>query len=285
MGRILHSLLLLLLAVARNLLADESPVAEEGNLSHVLAVSNSTAADSLKRKSKYIAAALKNTSKEMLVNLSQDRSARSSSVIRVINKCYKEPIWMAHCCNYNYPQNVKIDGGASHDFPAYAGLRGFRLWPKMRCNSDGNGCYIGQSGGKGQPCGTDGNWRCQQHVDTKFEATFGSRTDYYDMSMVDGYTLPFQLRLQGCSIPGLGRYLDCSDLTLNACPAANKEYYNGKLMGCHARGRPGHGTGEYIHLVHRLCPKTYAFDLDDSNGNHNCPHGTTYEITFLCPDA
>ncbi|CAE7176758.1 unnamed protein product, partial [Symbiodinium necroappetens] len=238
MGRVVQSLLLL--AAACNLLADENP-AEEGNLSHVL-VSNSTAADGLKRKSKYIAAALKNTSKEMMVNSSQDRSARSSSVIRVINKCYKEPIWIAHCCSYNYKQNVKIDGGASHDFPAYAGLRGFRLWPKMRCNSDGNGCYIGQSGGKGQPCGTDGNWRCQQHVDTKFEATFGSRSDYYDMSMVDGYTLPFQLRLQGCSIPGLGRYLDCSDLTLNACPAANKEYYNGKLMGCHARGRPGHGT-------------------------------------------
>ena len=88
---------------------------------------------------------------EMMVNSSQDRSARSSSVIRVINKCrlaadmkpalaschqhppaprrrfvspigsgqgYKEPIWIAHCCSYNYKQNVKIDGGvlaaASH---------------------------------------------------------------------------------------------------------------------------------------------------------------------------
>lgn len=30
-----------------------------------------------------------------------------------------------------------------------------------RCNSDGNGCRIGQSGGRGQPCGTDGNWKCQ----------------------------------------------------------------------------------------------------------------------------
>lgn len=29
------------------------------------------------------------------------------------------------------------------------------------CNSDGNGCRVGQSGGQGQPCGTDGNWRCQ----------------------------------------------------------------------------------------------------------------------------
>ena len=30
-----------------------------------------------------------------------------------------------------------------------------------RCNSNGNGCRIGQSGGRGQPCGTDGNWKCQ----------------------------------------------------------------------------------------------------------------------------
>ncbi len=31
----------------------------------------------------------------------------------------------------------------------------------FRCRSDGNGCRIGQSGGRGQSCGTDGNWRCQ----------------------------------------------------------------------------------------------------------------------------
>mmetsp|Transcript_16032 Transcript_16032/g.30221 ORF Transcript_16032/g.30221 Transcript_16032/m.30221 type:complete len:279 (-) Transcript_16032:59-895(-) len=237
------------------------------------------------RKNEEANAPAKNSSKEVLeAHNGQDVGILSSSTIRVINGC-SEPIWMAHCCNYNYAQNVKIDGGASRDFPAYAGLRGFRLWPKMRCNADGNGCRIGQSGGRGQPCGTDGNWRCQAHIDTKFEATFGYRADYYDMSMVDGYTLPFQLRLKGCSIPGLGSFLDCSGLSLDACPRANKEYYNGKLLGCHARGRPGHGTGEYINLVHRLCPKTYAFDLDDANGNHNCPHGTTYEITFLCPAA
>eukprot|EP00913_Durusdinium_trenchii_P029634 g27776.t1 len=132
-------------------------------------------------------------------------------------------MWIAHCCNYKYRQNVKIEAGASHDFPAYAGLMGFRLWPKLRCNSDGNGCRIGQSGGKGQPCGTDGNWRCQAnfgstgrhgfglHIDTKFEASFGGRRDYFDMSLVDGYTLPFKLKLRGCSVKG-GTFWDCSGL-------------------------------------------------------------------------
>eukprot|EP00438_Fugacium_kawagutii_P021084 Skav205907 [mRNA] locus=scaffold123:441686:443828:+ [translate_table: standard] len=53
------------------------------------------------------------------------------STIRVINGC-GEAMWIAHCCNYNYRQNVKIEAGSSHDFPAYAGLMGFRLWPKLR---------------------------------------------------------------------------------------------------------------------------------------------------------
>ncbi|CAK8992558.1 unnamed protein product [Durusdinium trenchii] len=136
------------------------------------------------------------------------KSMSRGSTLRVINGC-NEPMWIAHCCNYKYRQNVKIEAGASHDFPAYAGLMGFRLWPKLRCNSDGNGCRIGQSGGKGQPCGTDGNWRCQAHIDTKFEASFGGRRDYFDMSLVDGYTLPFKLKLRGCSVKG-GTFWDCN---------------------------------------------------------------------------
>jgi len=213
------------------------------------------------------------------------RVARGSSTIRVINGCNREAIWIAHCCNYNYPQNVKIEAGRSHDFKAYAGLMGFRLWPKMRCRSDGNGCRIGQSGGRGQTCGTDGNWRCQPHIDSKFEASFGTRRDYFDMSLVDGYTLPFKLKLRGCSIRNFGSFWDCSGLHLDVCPRANREFYNGRLLGCHARGRPGRGTRTYIDLVHRKCPRTYAYDLDDKNGNHNCAHGTTYELTFLCPAA
>mmetsp|Transcript_135839 Transcript_135839/g.321958 ORF Transcript_135839/g.321958 Transcript_135839/m.321958 type:complete len:268 (+) Transcript_135839:50-853(+) len=219
------------------------------------------------------------------LHLAQEKSSRRSSHVRVINGCHSEPIWIAHCCGYDYRTNVKIEPGGSHNFPAYAGLTGFRLWPKMRCNSHGNGCSIGQSGGQGQPCGTGGNWRCQPHIDTKFEASFGGHADYFDMSLVDGFTLPFKLKLRGCSVRGVGSYWDCSGLSLDACPAKNREYYNGKLLGCHAKGRPGHGTRQYVDLVHRRCPRTYAYDLDDKNGNHNCPHGTTYELTFLCPKA
>lgn len=215
-------------------------------------------------------------------SLPQLRGARGGSTIRVINGA-GEAVWMAHCCNYKYRQNVKIEAGGSHDFPAYAGLMGFRLWPKLRCNSDGNGCRIGQSGGRGQPCGTDGNWKCQPHIDTKFEASFGGRTDYFDMSMVDGFTLPFKLKLRGCSIRGFGSYWNCAGLNFDACPRQNREYYNNRRLGCHAKGRPGRGTRTYIDLVHRKCPRTYAYDLDDKNGNHNCPHGTTYELTFLSP--
>lgn len=206
-------------------------------------------------------------------------SAGGKSGIKVINSCDK-PMWIAHCCSYKYPQNVKVEPGQSHHFPAYPGLSGFRLWPKMECQGDGNGCLIGQSGGKGQPCGAGGDWKCAPHIDTKFEATFGSQHDYYDMSLVDGYTLPFKLRVKGCGAGSTS--IDCSGLTLANCPAANREHWNGRVIGCHARGRPGHGSGEYVRTAHRMCPHTYAFDLDDKTGNRNCPSGTQYEITFMC---
>merc|ERR1712232_330883 len=114
-----------------------------------------------------------------------------------------------------------------------------------------------------------------------------------DMSLVDGFTLPFQLQLRGCSIPGGGSRIDCSGLTLAncphankvqwngmACPHANKVQWNGRLIGCRAGGH-GHGSTEYVNVAHRLCPHTYAFDLDDRTGNHNCPAGTEYIITFM----
>lgn len=76
------------------------------------------------------------------LHLAQEKSSRRSSHVRVINGCHSEPIWIAHCCGYDYRTNVKIEPGGSHNFPAYAGLTGFRLWPKMRLRDPTAGCVL-----------------------------------------------------------------------------------------------------------------------------------------------
>lgn len=113
------------------------------------------------------------------------------------------------------------------------GLSATRYWPKMGCDDTGNFCSIGDSGGPAEGCviripGKDDNYtQCAPPVDSKFEATFAapgdSARDVVDMSLVDGYTLPFKLETWGgrC-IRGVDPFasLDCSELSLRQCPTS-----------------------------------------------------------------
>ena len=70
---------------------------------------------------------------------------------------------------------------------------------------------------------------CAPPVDTKFEATFaapGSGTqDCVDMSLVDGYSLPFKMEVSGGKcIRHLQPFdgMDCSNLTMALCPTAER---------------------------------------------------------------
>lgn len=65
------------------------------------------------------------------------------------------------------------------------------FWPKTDCDSNGANCTVGQSE---EPCpSTD----CQPSANTKVEFYFppknNSRTVWYDISLVDGYTLPMEI--------------------------------------------------------------------------------------------
>lgn len=142
--------------------------------------------------------------------------------LRIGNFC-AEPIWIAHSDNVPFEQNVRLEPGAFHDYPiAAGGLASARFWPKTGCDASGHACRIGDTGeGGGAPCGANG---CQPPVDSKFEVTFapigGVDATFYNLSLVDGYTLPFAVTPIG---PGAGQggctASDCSRLTLDACPA------------------------------------------------------------------
>jgi hypothetical protein len=141
--------------------------------------------------------------------------------LRVTSNC-AQPIWIAHSDNETDAQNIQLARGQSHDYDIPAGgLSAVRFWPKVGCDGGGHNCAMGDNGqGGGVPCPAGG---CQPPLDSKFEATFAAVGDtaqtWYNLSQVDGYTLPFKVRPVGSGAEsGSCVSSDCSQLSLAGCP-------------------------------------------------------------------
>lgn len=82
-------------------------------------------------------------------------------------------------------QNARI----TYNIPT-SGWKG-RFWPKTECDGSGQNCAVGQSV---SPCPTGG---CQPPADTKVEFFYPAINDpnavWYDVSLVDGYSLPMEI--------------------------------------------------------------------------------------------
>jgi len=151
-----------------------------------------------------------------------DAATPPTTRLRITNRC-PQPIWIAHSDNVADPQNIRLSPGDAHDYAIPdSGLASARFWPKIGCDASGHACTIGDNGeGGGQPCASSG---CQPPVDSKFEATFaalgGTASTFYNLSQVDGYTLPFSVTPSGAGA-GSGSCVasDCGRLSLDACPA------------------------------------------------------------------
>lgn len=168
-----------------------------------------------------------------------------------MNGCSSKPIWIAHIAAGKVgpdPQDVKIAAGDKRDFITAVdggGLPATRYWPKMGCDKSGSNCDVGGSGGPAEACviripGKPDNYtQCAPPFDSKFEATFAPADaptrDTVDVSLVDGWTLPFKLETSGGSCTRQGEAfskLDCSELSLKQCPQS--EMINGKAVSLHA---------------------------------------------------
>lgn len=130
-----------------------------------------------------------------------------TSRLRIVNRC-AEPIWIAHSDNVPSGQ-VELAAGQFHDYDIpVGGLASARFWPKLGCDAGGQDCRIGD----------------EPPIDSKFEVTFAAigsaEATYYNLSLVDGYTLPFAVNPVGAGA-GTGSCIasDCSMLTLDECPA------------------------------------------------------------------
>lgn len=166
--------------------------------------------------------------------------------LRVVNQC-ADPIWVAHSANVPGAQNIKLVKGQSHDYDIPdSGLSATRVWPKIGCDANGFNCKIGDSSA---PCPAGG---CQPPVDSKFEATFapkgGSAATWYNLSQVDGYTLPFKVVPRGAgSESGSCVTSDCSNLSLDQCPGDEDMSGGGAFPGfAHEDLRIRDGQGKVI---------------------------------------
>lgn len=159
----------------------------------------------------------------------------SETRLTIVNGCKRGPMWIAHDVAAGPgpdTQDVRIEYGGSglfHTGLHGGGLSATRFWPKMGCDVNGSNCSIGGSGGPQEGCVVRGDdySHCAPPVDTKFEATFATPgsdiQDCVDMSLVDGYTLPFKLEVSGGSCTRHGQpfhAMDCSSLSMARCPTA-----------------------------------------------------------------
>ncbi len=170
--------------------------------------------------------------------------------LRITSNC-AAPIWIAHSDNVGDPQNVRLDRGQSHDYDVPdGGVSSTRFWPKTGCDASGHACTVGDSGeGGGKPCPASG---CQPPVDSKFEASFAAKGSaaqtWYNLSQVDGYTLPFSVVPRGGGA-GLGSCVpsDCSGLSLDRCPGDEDMSGGGRYSGfAHEDLRVRDGAGTVI---------------------------------------
>jgi hypothetical protein len=178
--------------------------------------------------------------------------------LKIINGCATEPVWIQYIESgssgggvLGAPNRYKL--AALNDFIEYdipdKGIASLRFWPGYGCDADGNNCAIGASGGPpslGFSCPSVG---CSPPIDSKFEATFAclppltgakcqvnpsaapntplGSLDWWNTSMVDGFTVPIKARVIGYCPAGPqaggpggppGGEMDCSGLHFSDCP-------------------------------------------------------------------
>ncbi|KAL6626596.1 hypothetical protein ACP70R_030322 [Stipagrostis hirtigluma subsp. patula] len=212
---------------------------------------------------------------------------------------------------------MQLDPGESWTLDIPAGTGPGRVWPRTGCSFDGAGkgsCQTGDCGGvlnctsSGQPPQTA----------AEFSLKASKETDYFDISLVDGFNVPMDFLPvpansqggQGCNRGPRctanitqGRILPCAtcaglqndwygpDIT-SQCPSQLKApggcnsactvFNQDKYCCSGSAGKTCEPTTYSVFFI-RMCPDAYSYSRDDSSSTaFTCPSGTNYQIVF-CP--
>jgi len=201
------------------------------------------------------------------------------------------------CSNTIWPAAVpgggkQLDPGESWTLNMPASTTTGRVWPRTNCSFDsaGNGsCQTGDCGGV-LACTGYG-----QPPSTLAEFSIGGGTDFFDISLVDGFNVPMDFLPvqentgagQACSRGPrcIGNITaECpSDLKApGGCNSACTVFKQDKYC-CTGNNTSTCEPTTYSVFFVRGCPDAYSYSRDDdSSTTFTCPSGTNYQIVF-CP--
>jgi len=227
--------------------------------------------------------------------------------IVIYNNC-SFPVWVGVLGDTRYP--LPMNGGwkmDKHTNTSVSFAKGWvgRFWGRTNCNHDG-WCQTGDCGGKIQCNGAGGNPPVSL-AEFAFDTPGG---DYYDVSLVDGYNLPMQIRPKnatrspfsgdwryhcqwaGC-LPGRDLNQHCphdlqvknSSGTIVACLSACMKFNKDEFC-CRGRyGTPEHcPPTNYTRTFKDSCPDAYSYAYDDNSALYTCDGKpiSNYDVVF-CP--
>uniref|UniRef100_A0A0A9BYJ7 Protein kinase domain-containing protein n=1 Tax=Arundo donax TaxID=35708 RepID=A0A0A9BYJ7_ARUDO len=156
---------------------------------------------------------------------------------------------------------VQLNPGQTQALNVPAGTSSRRLWGRTGCSfnsSDRGACQTGDCGGR-LSCSTNG-----QPPTTLAEFTIGGASDFFDISIIDGFNLPVAF-LSAC-----GTVLCCVGNTTSQCPDAYVGPDDQKTHAC-----PGNTNYELV-----FCPPS---DLELMPTTVSPQPATAFQITPTSP--
>lgn len=219
-------------------------------------------------------------------------TTNGDSTFNITNRC-PYTVWPAA---WPVGGGRQLDPGESWILNMLAGTKGGRVWPRTGCSFKGgrNGsCQTGDCGGM-LSCKISG----QPPITTaEFTLGVGNTTDYFDISLVDGFNVPMdflpmptniQQGVQGCS-----RGPRCAANITSQCPkdlkapggcnSACTVFEDKDKYCCIGNSNNTCEPTTYSLVFVRMCPDAYSYSRDDSSSTtFTCPSGTNYQVVF-CP--
>ncbi|KAM0942378.1 putative Thaumatin family [Dioscorea sansibarensis] len=223
-----------------------------------------------------------------------------STTFTLTNEC-AQTIWPGILANAGSTPPAStgfaLDPGVSRSIVTPAPWSG-RFWARTLCSTDQSGrfsCASGDCGSGAVECSGGG----AAPPTTLAEFTLGGGdgiTDFYDVSLVDGYNIAMLVEANGASASTCTATGCVVDLN-RACPAELKV---GAGVACRSACE-AFGTDEYCckgaygnpsackptvysEFFKQACPRAYSYAYDDATSTFTCRSADSYVITF-CPGS
>jgi hypothetical protein len=151
-------------------------------------------------------------------------SEQQPTRLRITNKC-SYPLWVQSSSNLPDQADhlVYLVSNAARDYSIpNSGLAATRFHPKVGCDNTGRNCQLGEEGDPPIDSKLEVTWGCTSFGTDRAQCAADSTitdTTWWNLSQVDGYTLPYLVKTKESTDPRHDCPLvDCGNLNLASCP-------------------------------------------------------------------